>query len=460
MKTPLSSHPFRQYCAIVALFLFWLVPSAMVDAQTGGSRTGAEIADALRKLGYQRRTDLKEEAARRNSTARRVESFVAKNAPLNLVVLSLNRLGYHVCHEVVAAKQVWYVDDHGTPAFATDNPISIGLSKCSVAEILDAICEEDPRYGWKHDAAHGVFILAPKEHSRLKLFVGPVKDKGNPVEVLRHLDSNAEIPLAPIVIQGHNNLPQVELDLPRCTAVELLNEIVAQHPGMTWGFGGRASFNYIPHASADAVQIEFPPLKKGDPVNSPWSYDFVERSINGVSTVVIDKRPKGSVPFVAAAPPATEGGKSAPAERPQDPRTTEQNVVASRLAGSWKLEPALTERLTGRATAADAIVVVADSEVEKKVPQKFLDAAKKEGFTLEVRMAGYIEMRGAKFPFILSAIHGNPHLFYFRERAGDPFGDSESFNLALVPAKERSNDLLFIGGDFNNQPFRAYTRAD
>ncbi len=452
MKTPLNWG--------LVLVLFSLAPGSTVRAHTDDCRTGPEIADALRKLGYQRRTDLKEEASRRNSTARRVESFVAKNAPLNLVVLSLNRLGYHVCHEVVVAKHEWYVDDNGTPAFATDIPISISLSKCSVGEILDTICEEDPRYVWTHDALHGVFVLAPKENGRLKFSVGPVKDRGNPVDILRPLDANSEVPLATQVIRGHNNLPDVQLDLPRCTATELLNEIVGQHPGMTWGFSGRASFNYILHSSADAVKIEFPPLKKGEPANSPWSYDFVERPINGASTVVIDKRPKGRVPVAAAAPPATKGDTSAPAERPQDPRAAEQNVVASRLAGSWKLEPTLTERLTGRATAADAIVVVADAEVEKKIPAKFWEAAKKEGFTLEVRMAGYIEMRGAKFPFILSAIHGNPHLFYFRERAGDPFGDSESFNLALVPAKEQKNDLLFIGGDFNNQPFRAFARAD
>jgi hypothetical protein len=453
MKTPLSWGG--------VLFLLSLVPGSMVRAQTDGSRAGPEITDALRRLGYQRRTDLKEEAAQRNSTARRIESFVAKNAPLNLVVLSLNRLGYHVCHEVVVAKHEWYVDDNNTPAFATDIPVSIGLSKCSVGEILDAICEEDPRYVWSQDVAHGVFVLAPKEHGRLKFAVGPVKDKGNPVDVLKRLDANSEVPLATQVIRGHNNLPDVQLDLPRCTATELLNEIVGQHPGMTWGFGGRASFNYIPHASADAVKIEFPSLKKGEPADSPWSYDFVERSIKGVSTVVIDKRPRGRVSVATAAPPATKGDTSAPGEKPQNPRPTEQNVVASRLAGSWKLEPALTERLTGRVAApGDAIVVVADSEVEKKVPAKFWEAAKKEGFTLDVRMAGYIEMRGAKYPFILSSIHGNPHLIYFRERGGDPFGDSESFNLALVPAKEEKNDLLFVGGDFNNQPFRAYARAD
>jgi hypothetical protein len=29
----------------------------------------------------------------------------------------------------------------------------------------------------------------------------------------------------------------------------------------------------------------------------------------------------------------------------------------------------------------------------------------------------------------------------------------------LAPARETENDLLFIGGDFNNHPFSAYARA-
>ena len=66
--------------------------------------------------------------------------------------------------------------------------------------------------------------------------------------------------------------------------------------------------------------------------------------------------------------------------------------------------------------------------------------------------------RGTVHPFLLIAVHGNPHVLYFRERDGDPMGDGESFNLVLAPAREPASDLLFIGGDFNNQPFAAYDR--
>ena len=64
------------------------------------------------------------------------------------------------------------------------------------------------------------------------------------------------------------------------------------------------------------------------------------------------------------------------------------------------------------------------------------------------------------YPFILTEFFGNPYLIYFRSKGNDPMGDTESFNLILAPAADPRNDLLFIGGDFNNQPFRAFMRVE
>jgi hypothetical protein len=74
-------------------------------------------------------------------------------------------------------------------------------------------------------------------------------------------------------------------------------------------------------------------------------------------------------------------------------------------------------------------------------------------------MAGTLTLRGAEHPFILIEQAGGPYVVYFREAGGDPMGDAESFHLSLVPAKDTQNDALFIGGDFNNQPFAAYRRV-
>ena len=57
-------------------------------------------------------------------------------------------------------------------------------------------------------------------------------------------------------------------------------------------------------------------------------------------------------------------------------------------------------------------------------------------------------------PFVLTSISGNPHLVYW----DDGTTDMESFNLMLAKATDPNNDLLFVGGDFNNQPFSAWKR--
>jgi hypothetical protein len=140
-----------------------------------------------------------------------------------------------------------------------------------------------------------------------------------------------------------------------------------------------------------------------------------------------------------------------------------ENVVASRLEGTWQPHPALTQRLTGRPPKpkgpggeepAGILRFEVDPAVAATVPEKYhRHLADKPIF-----LAGTLAMRGKAHPFILIELNGNPHVLYFRERGGDPMGDGESFNLILAPAKERAMDLLFIGGDFNNQPFSAYER--
>ena len=69
-------------------------------------------------------------------------------------------------------------------------------------------------------------------------------------------------------------------------------------------------------------------------------------------------------------------------------------------------------------------------------------------------------LQGKENPFIVTTHHGNPHILFWLEQDGNPFGNGESFNVMLTVAKDKKNDLLFIGGDFNNQPFLAFQRSD
>ena len=136
-----------------------------------------------------------------------------------------------------------------------------------------------------------------------------------------------------------------------------------------------------------------------------------------------------------------------------------ENVVASRLEGAWVSEPGLTQRLAGVKVDGEPphgpIEFIADSAVAEKISDKMADVLKSR----QVYLAGWMKQGGGKHPFVLIEHKGNPHVVWFRPRDGDPMGDSESFNVMLAVARHKANDLLFIGGDFNNQPFSAFQRA-
>lgn len=140
----------------------------------------------------------------------------------------------------------------------------------------------------------------------------------------------------------------------------------------------------------------------------------------------------------------------------------EENVVSSRLEGSWEVDEALTKRLTGKKEVkgehdVSEVTFEADDEVFAKLPEKFKGFMEKE--KTPVYMCGWMSAGPIRGPFFLVELRGNPHVLFFLEADGDPFGNPESFNVMLAVGKEQSQDLLFIGGDFNNQPFAAFGRA-
>ena len=130
------------------------------------------------------------------------------------------------------------------------------------------------------------------------------------------------------------------------------------------------------------------------------------------------------------------------------------NVVSSRLEGRWRVNEAISTRL-GR-NRGEALEFHTDDKVVAKIPGKY------EEFLADrtIYMAGTLKSRENEYPFILIELKGNPHVVFFRERDGDPLGDAESFNVMFAVAEKTSNDLLFVGGDFNNQPFTAYERVE
>lgn len=135
-----------------------------------------------------------------------------------------------------------------------------------------------------------------------------------------------------------------------------------------------------------------------------------------------------------------------------------ENVVASRIEGDWQSHAKLTEQLTGNPKARPTkFSFKSDESVVAKIPEKYATFFVSQ--KLKVYFAGFVMIDGKSSPFVLTQIRGNPYVFFWLERNGDPYGNGESFNVVIVPAKDQQNDLLFVGGDFNNQPFSAFERT-
>ena len=133
-------------------------------------------------------------------------------------------------------------------------------------------------------------------------------------------------------------------------------------------------------------------------------------------------------------------------------RSEKNNVTASRLAGQWVPDKTLADRFP---LAREALTFRLDASVAGKLPAKYDEfLAKKQIF-----LSGIMKRGEKEFPFVLISHAGNPYLLWFRERDGDPMGDSESNIVMLARASQEKHDILFIGGDFNNEAFRAFRRA-
>lgn len=137
------------------------------------------------------------------------------------------------------------------------------------------------------------------------------------------------------------------------------------------------------------------------------------------------------------------------------------NVLSQRLEGKWVADESLGGRM-GKKPPVAAIEFVDDPAVASKVPARFTLLAKQMG--LKCYMSGIVKFvtseQEKEYPFIATSVFGNPSIIRFGPRGNDPMGDTESNLIMIGAAKDKKNDILFLGGDFFNEPFAAYKRAE
>ncbi|MFK7740332.1 MAG: hypothetical protein AB8H80_08405 [Planctomycetota bacterium] len=130
------------------------------------------------------------------------------------------------------------------------------------------------------------------------------------------------------------------------------------------------------------------------------------------------------------------------------------HIVANTMVGSWSYDATLSGRL-GAKIDLHTIEFRTDASVLAKVPARI--AAKLSDW--RIYAAGVMVKKEQEHAYVLVNIGGNSVIIWFRERAGDPMGDTESWLVCAAPGKSRKSDLLFVGGDSAKEPFAAYGRA-
>lgn len=137
----------------------------------------------------------------------------------------------------------------------------------------------------------------------------------------------------------------------------------------------------------------------------------------------------------------------------------EKNMIAKKLFGKWTVNAELTKRLINRKRQIQ-VEFKKDNSVVEDIPRKY------DKFLIKTQIyaAGWFifkrRSKARKYPFIFINYHGAPFIVFFRPRNGEPMGDAESLHIMLAQAREKKNDILFIGGDFSGEPFIAFDRLE
>lgn len=152
--------------------------------------------------------------------------------------------------------------------------------------------------------------------------------------------------------------------------------------------------------------------------------------------------------------------------------TDEENVVASEIWGAWEMDADLTTRLTQRPPREGQTLSLDFKKSDKHtalmtrfLEKFFASVEKKADARLDelkractlIYASGELAViqgeRAESFAFILVNYRGNPYVIILENEV-----DLESFNVMLARDLKGDGDLLFVGGDYNNQSFTALKR--
>lgn len=139
------------------------------------------------------------------------------------------------------------------------------------------------------------------------------------------------------------------------------------------------------------------------------------------------------------------------------------NVVANGLLGKWIFDQALSDRLAQKAIIGKVPSV---TFTEDKSVTKLFDGLLDVDC---VYLAGHLKAektndpeKELSSPFVLSISRGNPTLWYDERgyKGGGNIRDLHPAIVMLAKGTTDAADILFMGGDHNNQPMYAFSRSN
>lgn len=135
--------------------------------------------------------------------------------------------------------------------------------------------------------------------------------------------------------------------------------------------------------------------------------------------------------------------------------TADENQIALRLEGRWVLDSTITDRLEAPRgfQPPRGFEFTKDDTVLKQLVVAYPRFA-----TEPIYMSGTAHIGPVTHWFVVTNYKGNNYLVLFTPTREGPVGEPHYLNINMGCARDRMNDLLFIGGDYARESAAAYCR--
>ncbi len=132
------------------------------------------------------------------------------------------------------------------------------------------------------------------------------------------------------------------------------------------------------------------------------------------------------------------------------------NVVAARIAGTWKLETTLTKRFDpDNATKAASTMTFTDNPAVLAGLQA--DSARFNN--RQIFASGIVNIDGTTHTYILSNRSGNMYLTWYTAVEENATANPVEKTVQIAVARDQAKDILVLGGPTPRDPSATYERA-